>query len=112
PTTSATGASDDVFEEAAARYKRGTELYAEGNFSAALIEFKKAYELTNAYKVLYNIGQVCYQLQDYVCALTSFEEYLKRGGVNVAANRKAEVEAEIKKLRPRIATCAIKTNVA
>jgi hypothetical protein len=107
--TPATG--DEGFEEAAARYKRGTELYAEGNYSAALIEFKKAYELTNAYKVLYNIGQVCYQLQDYVCALSSFEDYLKRGGANVAAKRKEEVEGEIKKLKPRIATVTIKTNI-
>jgi hypothetical protein len=106
-----TSSSDDGLEEAAARYKRGTELYSEGNYSAALIEFKKAYELTNAYKVLYNIGQVCYQLQDYVCALSSFEDYLKRGGPQIAAKRKEEVDAEIKRLKPRIATVTIKSNV-
>ena len=111
-SATATGAApDEGFEEAAARYKRGTELYSEGNYSAALIEFKKAYELTNAYKVLYNIGQVCYQLQDYVCALSSFEDYLKRGGPAVAGPRKEAVEAEIKKLKPRIATVSIKSNV-
>lgn len=98
-------------EEAATRYARGIELYKEENYKAALVEFKKAYELTNAYKVLYNIGQVCYQLQDYVCAVTSFEDYLKRGGDEVPESRRTEVNGELKKLRPRIAEVTITTNV-
>lgn len=98
-------------EEASTRYARGIELYKEENYKAALVEFKRAYELTNAYKVLYNIGQVCYQLQDYVCAVTSFEDYLKRGGDEIPAGRRAEVNGELAKLRPRIAEVTIATNV-
>jgi len=102
---------DPKKEEAAVRYARGIELYKEENYKAALVEFKKAYELTGTYKVLFNIGQVCYQLQDYVCAVTSFEGYLSRGGPELGEKRRDEVNAELKKLRPRIAEVTIVTNV-
>jgi hypothetical protein len=98
-------------EEAAARYKRGLELYAEENYRGALIEFRKAYQLTGQYRVLYNVGQVCYQLQDYVCAVESFETYLKLGTGELTEKRTAEVMAEIAKLRPRIAKVTIESNV-
>jgi len=103
--------ADAAKEEAATRYARGIELYKEENYKAALVEFKRAYELTKAYKVLYNIGQVCFQLQDYVCAVTSFEQYLERGGVEVPEKRRDDVNADLKKLRPRISDVTILTNV-
>lgn len=109
--TSSEDAKKAANEEAATRYARGIELYKEENYKAALVEFKKAYELTNSYKVLYNIGQVCYQLQDYVCAVTSFDEYLARGGTEISEARRTEVNGELKKLRPRIAEVTIRTNV-
>ena len=111
PPPSMAGGDKAKTDEAAARYKRGLELYSEDNYKGALLEFRKAYELTNSYKVLYNIGQVCYQLQDYVCALESFEVYLKRGKLELSEKRQDEVEAEIMKLRPRISDVTIITNV-
>ncbi|GAC1550037.1 MAG: hypothetical protein NVS3B10_13140 [Polyangiales bacterium] len=110
PATSATPAAGST-EEAARRYSRGAEMYNEGNFSGALIEFKKAYELTHVYKVLYNIGQVCYQLQDYVCAIQSFETYLQDGKSELPQARKDEVAGEVKRLKPRIAVVTVQTNV-
>ena len=98
-------------EEAGARYKRGLEMYREENYRGALLEFKRAYELTHEYKVLYNVGQVCYQLQDYVCAVTSFEQYLRDGAADVPAERQQTVRNEIQKLRPRIANVTFVTNV-
>src|SRR5438105_150249 len=49
-------------DEAAMRFKRGLELYEEQDFPNALIEFRRAYELQPSYKILYNLGQVCFQL--------------------------------------------------
>jgi tetratricopeptide (TPR) repeat protein len=105
------GAEKPGASEAAARYRRGLELYNEENFRGALAEFRKSYEITGEYRVLYNVAQVCYQLQDYVCAVTSFEQYLKDGGDNVSAERRQTVENEISKLRPRIATVSFVVNV-
>src|SRR5690349_11541014 len=66
-------------DEAQMRFKRGLELYDEQDFQNALIEFRRAYELQPTYKILYNLGQVCYQLTEYACALRNFEKYLKEG---------------------------------
>src|SRR4051794_1962396 len=65
--------------EAFSRFNKGKELFSEGDLQAALIEFRRAYELAPNYVVLYNIGNVYYQLQDYPNALTYLERYLQEG---------------------------------
>lgn len=98
-------------EEAATRFRKGFELYKEGDYQAALIEFRRAYDLAPNYNVLYNIGQVYYQLQDYANALNSFEKYLAEGKDQIQAKRKEEVQRDIEKLRARIANIEVTTNV-
>jgi len=98
-------------EEAQARFDRGREFFEDGDFSAALVEFRRAYELSPNYKLLYNVGQVCYQLQDYPCALQSFSKYLADGGSEVAASRVNEVQKELEKLRARVARVVVSTTV-
>jgi hypothetical protein len=111
PTTAAAQPASAV-DEASTRYKKGIELYGEGDYRAALIEFKRAYELAPNYAVLYNMGQVYFQLQDYVGALSALEQYLAEGGKNVAAPRRAEVQKDIEKLRSRIARVELVVNVS
>ena len=96
--------SQQAKDEAQDRFKRGIELYEEENFSAALVEFKRAYELVPAYQVLYNVGRTCYQLRDYVCALRTFDRYLSEGGSGIEAKRKEEVEREMVSMRRRVTT--------
>jgi len=98
-------------EEASRRFKRGIELFGEGDYRAALIEFRRAYELAPNYNVLYNIGNVYFQLQDYANALVSFEKYLAEGGANIDGKRRADVEKDIEKLRTRVARVEIVTSV-
>ncbi|MFO0678695.1 MAG: PEGA domain-containing protein [Polyangiaceae bacterium] len=52
------GASEDARKEAASRFERGLDLFDRGNPSAALAEFKRAYELVPSALVLYNIALV------------------------------------------------------
>jgi hypothetical protein len=107
----AAGESPAVRSEASARFKRALELFNEDNFAAALIEFRRAYELTRNYRVLYNIGQVCFQIHDYVCALDAFQGYLASGGADVTPERAAEVQRDIATLRPRIGRVTVTTSV-
>lgn len=102
---------DENRVNAAARFQRGLELYEENDFPAALTEFRKAYELAPSYKFLYNIGQVCYQLKDYPCALRSLRSYLSEGGNRVPNDRRASTEQDIARLADRIAHVEIVTNV-
>lgn len=100
-----------VAGEAEAHFQRGLELHQEQDFAGALVEFRRSYELVSTYKMLYNIGQVCYQLTDYACALRSFEGYLREGDAAVPADRRAEVDREVRKLRARVGRLEIVTNV-
>lgn len=95
--------------EAEQHFKRGLELFDEDDFQGARIEFGRAYQIAPNYRVLYNLGQVNFQLQDYVKALHSFEKYLSEGGAQVPADRKEEVGREIAKLKTRVASVDVTT---
>lgn len=97
--------------EAASRFKKGLELFKDGDYQAALIELRRANELAPNYNVLYNIGQVYFQLQDYPNAMHSLERYLQDGGKGVDAKRRAEVEKDIEKLKARVANIEVTVNV-
>lgn len=98
-------------EEAGVRFRKGLELFKEGDYRAALIEFRRAYELAPNFAVLYNIGQVYFQLQDYAGALNALDRYLTEGGSQVPAVRRDEVKKDLEKLRSRVANLEITTNV-
>jgi hypothetical protein len=101
---------EDV-NEARSRYKKGLDLYEDGAFDAALIEFQRAYDTAPSYKILYNIGLVYLQLNDYAGALRTFKKYVDDGGKKIDTKRRAEVDREIKKLEGRVASLTIKVNV-
>jgi hypothetical protein len=102
-------AADDATKEAIARFKRGLELYKEGAYPTALIEFRKAYELSPNFHVLYNIGLVCSEMQDAVCAVRSLQAYLEQA-TDITPQRKKEVEKEIARMKPRTATLIVETS--
>lgn len=105
-----TAKAPDMKEEAVARFNRGMELYDEKDYQAALTEFRKAYELSPTYKLLYKIGQVCYRLQDYACALKNFEQYLVEG-TDLPPERRKEVMEEITLLRNQVGKIEVTVNV-
>jgi hypothetical protein len=98
--------------EADGHFHRGVDLYNEADYRAALIEFRRAYDLAPAYQVLYNIGETSYQLQDYAAALKTLEQYLSEGGARLSPDRRAEVEKEVAKLRLRVARMVFVTPLA
>src|SRR5688572_15459659 len=103
--------SPEVLLEAKQRFDRGFELYEEGEYPLALIEFNRAYELVPNYRVLYNIGQVCIQLGQYANARRALEEYLQKGGGTIAPDRRAAVDKDLEMLERRTAFLALTVNV-
>lgn len=93
--------------EGRSRFTRGIDLYKEGNFHAALAEFRAAYAAAPSWRIQYNLGQTLYQLQDYAGALAAFERYLAEGADKIEPARKAEVDGEIAKLRQRVASITV-----
>jgi len=98
-------------DEGRTRFTRGIDLYKEGNFHAALAEFRAAYAAAPSFRIHYNLGQTLYQLQDYAGAVRAFEQYLREGGDKVEPERKKEVDADLEKLRPRVAQIVFVVNV-
>lgn len=112
PAASAPAGSptDDAKKEASGRFRRGVELFQEGAYRAALVEFDKAYATAPDYRLLYNIGQTKLQLQDYLGATQSYERYLTEGGSEVSAARRDDVEKQLEALRERVGRIAITAN--
>ncbi|MBN1610440.1 MAG: PEGA domain-containing protein [Polyangiaceae bacterium] len=108
PTTPAPE-DGQLLEEASDRYMRGLELYGQGEYLLALIEFERAYELIPNYKVLYNIGQVRIQLTRYSKAREALESYLEQGGDQISSERRQQVQADLEMLAERTARLRIVT---
>jgi hypothetical protein len=98
-------------EEASQRFKSGVAFYKDKDFPAALVEFKRAYELLPNYNVLFNLGQTARELKDYAAALTAFEQYLRDGGAKISAARRKEVAAAIDELRQKVGKIKVVTSV-
>jgi len=97
-------------DEASERFRAGVAFYKTGDFPAALVEFKRAYELAPNYRVLYNLGQTSQELNFYADALMAFEQYLLEGGKEVDAVKKAKVQTWINDLKKKVGTITVETN--
>ena len=96
---------------AADHFRHGVALYKDGDYQGALVEFRRAQELSPNYRVLYDIGQSLYQLQRYAEALPVFEAYLAGGGDSIPPARRAAVEADLRALRGRVGRAEITVNL-
>jgi len=73
------GTADEDSAKAAVRFQQAVELYREGSYEGALAEFRKAYQISPSYRVLYNIAQTQYALHDFVSAHRSLVQYMAEG---------------------------------
>jgi tetratricopeptide (TPR) repeat protein len=96
-------------KEAGKHFQRGVALYNEADYRAALVEFRRAYDIAPNAAVLYNIGQTYYQLQNYAAALSTLDRYLNEAGAT--APHRSEVEQTLATLQARVGKVAITTNV-
>jgi hypothetical protein len=100
---------DSKLIEAQRRFHRGIDLYKNGDFAAAQVEFTRAYELVPNYRILYNLGQVTYQRHDHAAALRYFRQYLADGVDQISAERRHEVTGYVADLEQRIGRLQIET---
>src|SRR5690242_6272314 len=105
--SSATGGDASAKQEAARRFEHAIKLYEEADYTLALAEFERVYELVPDYRVLYNIGQVSVQLGRYARAFRTLKEYVARGGTELAPDRAAAVQADLAQLAGKIARIGV-----
>jgi hypothetical protein len=99
-------------EEASNHFKRGLQLFDEADYTLALVEFSRAYQLAPNFRALYNIALVDIQLGRYADAARTLEQYLHDGGDAIAPTRLAEVNRTLGELRFRTATLDLSLNVS
>ncbi len=99
-------------EDAATRFQQAVDLYREGSYEGALAEFRKAYQISPSYRVLYNIAQTQYALHDFVGASASLRQYVSEGGGDIPADRRVQVDEMSAKLEERIAHLQISANLS
>ena len=110
PSPANTGPSAADVEEAKKHYARGVQLYNQKADAAARAELERAYALAPNWKVLYNLGLVELQMNDFASALRSFEQYLAAGGNALGETRQREVAGRVALLREEVATIDVKVN--
>jgi tetratricopeptide (TPR) repeat protein len=106
------GGEEADSSKAGVRFQRAVELYREGSYEGALAEFRKAYQTSPTYRVLYNIAQTQYALHDFVGAYKSLMQYMAEGGSDISAERRVQVDEMSAKLVERIAHLQILINVS
>ncbi|MBL8602055.1 MAG: PEGA domain-containing protein [Myxococcales bacterium] len=102
------GPSPAAVSEARDRYQRGVELFDEHNYSAAMVEFQRAYELTRNAVVLFNISATHELSGHFVEALDAMLLYERDAPRDVVARRRAEIDAALGRLRGRIGTVIVR----
>ena len=97
--------------EAGAHFDRGAALYKEGDYAAALIEFKRAYDASPTWQVLFNIGQCYFELRDYANALVTLQRFQVEGGGRIGSEDRATLDAELPDLGNRVARITVESNL-
>lgn len=98
--------------EAQKHFKNGLELFKLRSHDASLAEFERAYQLSNSYKILFNIALVYRDMNNFAGAVDTFERYFAEGGSDIDAYRRAEVDAEYDRLKVYVAQLTVSANLA
>jgi hypothetical protein len=97
--------------QAGAHFARGVSYYNEADYSAALVEFKRAYAIAPTWRVLFNIGQAYFQLHEYVDALNALRQFVTEGGELIKPKQREITDAELADLLQRVGQVSIDSNL-
>jgi tetratricopeptide (TPR) repeat protein len=99
--------ADQATERARGHYTRGVQFYKDGDDKLALVEFRRSYELSRNYRILFNIGRVNQQLNNYADAWNALSQYLHDGRDDVPVERRLQLQAELQELGNKTALVKI-----
>jgi len=97
--------------EAQRHFKSGLDLFKLHSHDASLAEFERAYQLSNNYKILFNIALVYRDMNNFAGAIDTFDRYFAEGGSDIDAYRRAEVDAEYDRLKVYVAQLTVSANL-
>lgn len=94
---SASAYGQEISEEAKLYFRNGVELLQSQppNYQDAYYQFKLAYEKSNSWKVLGNLGLCALKLERDGEAIQYYKEYLDRGGKEIDPEERAQLERDL-----------------
>jgi len=108
----AAAAQDDAARmEARLLLREGNVLYEKGEYAAALHRYKGAYGKLQSPKILLNIGTTLRRLNRDNEAAEAYEIYLSRVGLEVPAEKKAQVREALDEINQKVGRLRIEVNV-
>ncbi|MES1209835.1 MAG: PEGA domain-containing protein, partial [Pseudomonadota bacterium] len=110
PAAAAAAAAAKKKNEARERFALGLRLFESGDNSAALAEFKRAYEIFPNPLVLYNIGLVLAAMDRAVDAVGALDSFLNEGGKATAGEPGQRARRVRDEQAKRIAQLLVVTN--
>ncbi len=93
-------------DDGIAALKEGKGFFAKKQYERARIAFDKSYKLHPDFGTLFYVARTAAKLDRHEQALNAYTRFLEEGGKSVAADRRAEANREIKRLRPMIDAAA------
>jgi len=105
-------AQERIPEEARAYFRNGVELLQNDppNYQDAYYQFKLAFEKSNSWKVLGNLGLCSVKLERDGEALAYYDDYLKRGGKGINKDEREAIERDMLLIRGNTATVELSSN--
>lgn len=93
----ARAAEEKISPEARAYFKNGVELLQgdRPNYQDAYYQFKLAYEKSQSWKVLGNLGLCAVKLERDGEALNYYQDYLRRGGKDISKDEREAIERDL-----------------
>jgi hypothetical protein len=96
--------------EAREHYAQGVELYRARRYALALAQFEQAYALHADPRLLFTLGQVQYELEEYARAVLSLRAYLQQAS-SIPAERRDLVTSQLATLQEKTGYLAVYVDV-
>lgn len=93
--------------EADERFRRGISLATENNYTGALVEFRRAYEVSHNALILFNVGAMEVELNHFEEGQAALTEYERSAPAPVIQARRAQIDALLTRIRERSGTITV-----
>lgn len=97
--------------EADERFRRGIQLATENNYQAALVEFRRAYEVSRNALILFNVGAMEVELSHFAEGLDALQEYERAAPAPVVQARRAQIDGLLERIRTRSGTITVALDI-
>jgi hypothetical protein len=109
-TPAAAQFAPDPRAEAKQHFDRGVLLFQDEQYEASAVEFRRAYELSPHFEVLYNLGMAYAAFGKPVEAADTLQQYLDDGAAKVPTDKRTAALDELARQKQRIARLTIRVS--